>query len=141
MPYICIYIFIFLSMEFFLLWEFLPPFLPWLHLHYLHHLVAFEIRSLLILYHEIIENCSDSFLPMRVHAIRIVVNSMLLKENWCFLVGFQNNYHLARSLPLRINNYTNKINQNKCLLETHILASSKKWELLVVGRDAPLAHL
>lgn len=59
----------------------------------------------LIFYHNTIENCSNSYLQMRVLPIRIIIDSMSSKEYFGSVVGFRNHCHLVRNIPLRKYNY------------------------------------
>ena len=51
--------------------------------------------------HNIVENCSISYLPMRVLAIQIVLVSMLFKDKF----GLHYHNHLARNMPSGKNKY------------------------------------
>ena len=72
------------------------------------------VQSLLIMHHvTTTPYFSKSYMPMRVYAIRIVVNSTSSKENFGSIVEFRNHCHLTISLPWQRNDYRLKWNKNK----------------------------
>ena len=75
---------------------------------------------------------------MKVHAIKIVVDSMSPKENFGSTIVFRNNCHLAKNLTLEETKLPIFSIKTNCLLQTYIQTSSQNLELWLDRGADPL---